>query len=235
MLFVTPEAALVYNMPFIPSQPFDPSVEVPLDMPPFPDLRSVRPRKGFQLKMRSKGRLCDVPKKKNTSSIVKESSSVSPLLSATSAPIPLPKSHPTLTRTWSEIELAAEVDRAEHHDAQMYARLVVGMRSQIQRGGHVHPLSRKSLQGIIRTKMADDQELENQELLNDYIEDSDDDGDGWSMSHTSIDGLSSRSSSPLSSLASQGSKDSLSSMIRASNETEDDDETEDDCIFNLEL
>ena len=111
----------------------------------------------------------------------------------------------TLTPTWSDIQLAAEVDRAEHHDAQMYARLVVGMRNQIQRGllhpagGHVHPLSRKSLQGIIRTKMADDQELENQELLNDYIEDSDDDGDGWSMSHTSIDGLSSRSSSPLSS------------------------------------
>jgi hypothetical protein len=74
--------------------------------------------------------------------------------------------------------------------------------------------------------MADDQEL------NDYIEDSD--GDGWSMSHTSIDGLSSRSSSPLSSLASQGSKDSLSSMIRASEENEDD-ETEDDCIFRMEL
>mgnify|MGYP000098725770 CR=1 FL=1 len=216
-------------MPFIPQ--VDPSVEIPLNMPPFPDLRSVRPRKGFQLKMRSKGRICDIPKK-NTSSIVKECSVVSsPLLSATSAPIPLPKSHPTLTRTWSEIELAAEVDRAEHHDAQMYARLVVGMRSQIQRdiasGGQVHPQSWRSLQGVISTKMADDQEL------NDYIEDSN--GDGWSMSHTSIDDESSSSMSSIGcSVASQGSKDSLSSMIRASEENEDD-ETEDDCIFRMEL
>ena len=201
-------------------------------MPPFPDRRSVRPRKGFQLKMRSKGSICDVPK--NSSSMVKESSSVllSPLFSATSAPIPLPKSH--LTRTWSEIELAAEVRRAEHHDAQMYARLVVGMRNQIQRdiasGGQVHPQSWRSLQGVISTKMADDQEL------NDYIGDPDDDSNGWSMSHTSIDRLSSSSTSSIGcSVASQGSKDSLSSMIRAGSEENEDDETEDDCIFNLEL
>lgn len=211
-------------MPFLPQSLV---VDVPLDiMPPFPDRRSVRPRKGFQLKMRSKGSICDVPK--NSSSIVKESSSVSPL-SATSAPIPLPKSH--LTRTWSEIELAAKVRQAEHHDAQMYARLVVGMRSQIQRdiasGGQVHPQSWRSLQGVISTKMADDQEL------NDYIEDSN--GDGWSMSHTSIDDESSSSMSSIGcSVASQGSKDSLSSMIRASEENEDD-ETEDDCIFRMEL
>lgn len=145
-------------------QPFEPISE-PDDEPLhfiFPDL----PRRNNRLKM---------------SSQVKES----PLsLSATSSPISLPKSH--IRRTRSELQLAAEIRHAKEVDIRMYIRLVVGIKSQIQRnsasGDQVHPLSRKSLQGIIRTKMADDQELEHQEL-NDYIEDSD---DGWSVSHLSI-------------------------------------------------
>jgi hypothetical protein len=47
----------------------------------------------------------------------------------------------------------------------MYTRLVVGMQSQIQRdyhsnGGVVHPLSKKSLQGVVRTKQAKYDELD---------------------------------------------------------------------------
>jgi hypothetical protein len=60
----------------------------------------------------------------------------------------------------------------------MYCRLMMGMRSQIQRrcmtsGGNgevsVHPLSWKSMNGIVKTKQSNDYELEQQQH---------DDGDG---------------------------------------------------------
>jgi len=42
----------------------------------------------------------------------------------------------------------------------MYARLVVGMQSQCLVSGYVHPLTRKSLQDILKTKQANEDELE---------------------------------------------------------------------------
>ena len=82
---------------------------------------------------------------------------------SSSSVIPLPKTH--IRRTPSELQLADEVQRAEYDDVRMYTRLVVGMQSQIQRdyhsnGGVVHPLSKKSLQGVVRTKQAKYDELD---------------------------------------------------------------------------
>ena len=67
----------------------------------------------------------------------------------------------------------------------MYARLVVGMQSQcIVNGGYVHPLTKKSLQDILRTKEADMNAGE--ELLlqaHSHRVADDDDGDGnWELS-----------------------------------------------------
>ena len=81
---------------------------------------------------------------------------------ASSNIIPLPKSH--IHRTPSELQLADDMRRAEYEDVRMYARLVVGMQNQIQReclvnGGVVHPLSQKSLQGVLKTKQANYEEL----------------------------------------------------------------------------
>mmetsp|Transcript_22346 Transcript_22346/g.42191 ORF Transcript_22346/g.42191 Transcript_22346/m.42191 type:complete len:187 (+) Transcript_22346:110-670(+) len=89
-------------------------------------------------------------------------SSLTATIGSSSSTIPLPRSH--IHRTPSEIQLADEVRRAEHDDVRMYARLVVGMQSQIQRdyhtnGGVIHPLSKKSLQGVVKTKLANDEDL----------------------------------------------------------------------------
>ncbi len=74
-----------------------------------------------------------------------------------SASIPLPKSH--IHRTPSELQLADDVRRAEYEDVRMYARLVVGMQSQCMVSGYVHPLTKKSLQDILKTKQANEDEL----------------------------------------------------------------------------
>ncbi|KAL7526118.1 hypothetical protein ACHAWF_001636 [Thalassiosira exigua] len=78
-----------------------------------------------------------------------------------SGAVPLPKSH--IRRTPSELLLLDETRRYEVDDVRMYARLVVGMQNQIQRDlrwGHGnHPKTTKSLQGVVRTKKADDREL----------------------------------------------------------------------------
>merc|ERR1719203_1957761 len=74
-----------------------------------------------------------------------------------SASIPLPKSH--IHRTRSELQLADDMVRAEYEDVRMYARLVVGMQSQCLQSGYVHPLTRKSLQDILKTKQAGEGEL----------------------------------------------------------------------------
>ena len=78
-----------------------------------------------------------------------------PLLSAS---IPLPKSH--VHRTRSELQLADDVQRAEYEDVRMCVRLVVGMQSQCIKSGYVHPLTEQSLRHILRTKDADEHELE---------------------------------------------------------------------------
>jgi len=75
-----------------------------------------------------------------------------------SASIPLPKSH--IHRTPSELQLADDTRRAEYEDVRMYARIVVGMQSQCMVSGYVHPLTRKSLQDILKTKQANGEDLE---------------------------------------------------------------------------
>ena len=75
-----------------------------------------------------------------------------------SASIPLPKSHIHCTR--SELQLANDVQLAEYEDVRMCVRLVVGIQSQCIKSGYVHPLTEQSLQDILRTKAADEHELE---------------------------------------------------------------------------
>ena len=75
-----------------------------------------------------------------------------------SASIPLPKSH--VHRTRSELQLADDVRRADYEDVRMCVRLVAGMQSQCIKSGYVHPLTKHSLQEILRTKAADERELE---------------------------------------------------------------------------
>ncbi|KAL3823675.1 hypothetical protein ACHAXA_009780 [Cyclostephanos tholiformis] len=101
--------------------------------------------------------------------------------------IPIPKTH--IHRTHSELQLADEIRRAEYDDVRMYARLVVGMQRQIQRdyitnGGIVHPLSRKSLQGVVRTKQVKYDELdEHGGGGQDHEYDRVDFRGGWEVSH----------------------------------------------------
>jgi len=78
-----------------------------------------------------------------------------PILSAS---IPLPKSH--IHRTPSELQLCEDKRRADYEDVRMFSRLVVGIQSQCVRSGYVHPLTKKSLQDIVQTKQAKDEELE---------------------------------------------------------------------------
>jgi hypothetical protein len=162
--------------------------------------------------------------------------------------IPLPKTH--IRRTPSELQLADEVRRAERDDVRMYARLVVGMKSQIQRdyrtnGGVVNPLSRKSLEGVVRTKQANYDDLD--------ASDRDTEGQGhvdlgrhgsWRVSHVEGDAVDSLDS-PWSSFArcdsnptpskygSDGSLSTRESMGFQGAEVEVDDE--DDFVFCLEL
>ena len=93
-----------------------------------------------------------------------------------SAPISLPKSH--IHRTPSELQLADNIRQAEYEDVRMYARLVVGMQNQCVASGYVHPLTRKSLQDIVKTKEANDQELEAMHLHQEEDADS-----GWDVNY----------------------------------------------------
>ena len=183
----------------------DSSVPLLPDMPPFPDASESPRNHTFQLKMRRRCRHSNVPKK---SSPTKEKEG----LSATSPPISLPKSH--IHRTPSELQLASEIRRANNADARMWARLVLGMNSQIQRdfasGGHVHPQSWKSLQGVIKAKMEGDQEMKHQRQSF-AAEDPDDE---WSVSHVPIN------------------DELIESQAQKVSGT---DQVEDDCIFEMEL
>jgi len=97
--------------------------------------------------------------------------------SSSSSPISLPSTH--IRRTPSELQFAADTIHAEYKDGVMYSRLMRGMHRQIlQReaannaaattsttndddgaAAHHPSLSWKSLQGVLKTKMADDREL----------------------------------------------------------------------------
>ena len=98
----------------------------------------------------------------------------------------------------------------------------------------MHPLSRKSLRGIVTTKLANDQELEHREQ--NPNEDSADDG-GWDVSYINIeennDNSSMGSFSSWSTLpqSSQGSKNSSMSLNRDTEEGEQ----EEDFIFSIEI
>ena len=93
-----------------------------------------------------------------------------------SASMPLPKCH--IHRTLSELQLVERTRQAEYEDAMMYARLVAGMASQCMVRGYVHPLTKKSIQDIIRTKQADEEDL-----LKVHEEDLEDDDNDWGLSY----------------------------------------------------
>eukprot|EP00986_Skeletonema_menzelii_P016986 scaffold16849_cov145-Skeletonema_menzelii.AAC.10 len=73
--------------------------------------------------------------------------------------------------------MADDIRRAEYEDVRMYARLVVGMQSQCVASGYVHPRTRKILQDMIKTKEANDQELE---TLHHHQENDD---SGWDINY----------------------------------------------------
>ena len=127
---------------------------------PFPEFLDAPPRKtSQQLEIKKTRRQVNVaPTTDSSFTQVKE---------PTSVPISLPESH--IQRTQSELELESMNLLAEHKDVRMYARLLCGMHDQIRHrvcaSGKVdvHPLSRKSLDGIIKTKLANIQDLEHKE------------------------------------------------------------------------
>ncbi|KAL3803915.1 hypothetical protein ACHAW5_010685 [Stephanodiscus triporus] len=88
--------------------------------------------------------------------------------SSTSVPISMPKTH--INRTQSELELEGANLQAEHQDYLMFFRLLSGMHDQMRHRVStcgqvdVHPLSQKSLDGVIKTKQANVQDLDHQEV-----------------------------------------------------------------------
>lgn len=88
-----------------------------------------------------------------------------------SASIPLPQSH--IHRTPSELQLADDILRAEYEDVRMCVRLVSGMRSRCLVSGYVHPRTMQSVQDILKTKRADENQLElleHQKPLSEHVE-----------------------------------------------------------------
>ena len=170
-------------------------------------------------------------------------------MNSPSAAIPLPKSH--IHRTPSELQLDDDVRRAEHQDVRMYARLVVGMQSQCQVSGYVHPLTRKSLQDILRTRQANDKELERKSsALHDIHHEEDEEQEDGEISHrtderdenTSVDtpqprrpiGTSKRAPTVVKAPSGDGSiMPKLSTSERQEEVAVAD--PEDDLVFSLEL
>jgi hypothetical protein len=75
-----------------------------------------------------------------------------------SDPIPLPKSH--VHHSASEREIDSLAYLAELRDTRMFELIIDGMQSQcLRNGGQFHPLSQKSLVGIMHTKNAEDDAL----------------------------------------------------------------------------
>lgn len=162
---------------------------------------------------------------------IQPSPSSGPASLPSSSIIPLPASH--IRRTPSELQLVDETRRAEYDDVRMYARLVVGMQSQCVGRGYVHPLSKKSLAGVVRTKQTDHDDLE--KTLNSYDQDYyDQDDGGWEMNLIDEDQDENSSENSLWSTrppSKSESDGSLSTRESIRNFGEDDDE----CVFSLEL
>ena len=160
-----------------------------------------------------------------------------PLLSAS---IPLPKSH--VHRTRSELQLADDVQRAEYEDVRMCVRLVVGIQSQCVKSGYVHPLTEQCLREILRTKAADEHELERRirELHRaaaaaEPMEEEDD----WEVSYHGNETGEKPSTDPCHPAGTPSGAPALvksprdGSMI--SNSSSEEYPEDDDCVFALEL
>ena len=182
---------------------------------PFPDLLDAPPRKTTQqLKIkRTRSHVNVAPTTDSSSSQVKE---------PTSVPISLPESH--IQHTQLELELESMNLQAEHKDVQMYARLLFGMHDQMRRrvsaSGKVdvHPLSRKSFDGIIKTKLANIRDLEHKEVSARVRTDN----LGWITSYNEH-------------IVEKDETCSNHSLYNIIGSTEEVDDTEDDFIFNMEL
>lgn len=160
--------------------------------------------------------------KKSTSMPITSTTSSSELYSK---PVKIPASH--IRRTPSELLLEELTLHAEWEDARMYSRLVCGMYDQLRRRSAVsgeedgdinvmHPLSRKSLQGIVKTKHACDQELK----LDD-VNTTADYGCCWDLDAENKDSIPLLKSSTL--LSSKPVQDTANH------------ERCDDCVFSIEL
>ena len=120
---------------------------------------------------------------------------------------------------------------AEHDDVRMYARLVVGMQSQIQReyranGGVIHPLSKKSLQGVVRTKHANDEDLKRLDGENEDV---------WEASYV-VEADSDSVASPWSTLTQMPPcKSESDGSLSTHGSMKHEEEEYDDCVFCLEL
>lgn len=172
-----------------------------------------------------------------------------PMLSAS---IPLPKSH--IHRTPSELQLCEDKRRADYEDVRMFSRLVVGIQSQCVRSGYVHPLTKKSLQDIVHTKQAKDEELEcTTSKLHPHYEEGEDGGGDWEVAYNggapddaqdqaSVDtprachplGMNDKTPSVIKT-SSNGSIVSNLADCRLGDNEEEEDEEEDGCCFQLEL
>ncbi|KAL7493228.1 hypothetical protein ACHAWT_002590 [Skeletonema menzelii] len=158
---------------------------------------------------------------------------------ASSNIIPLPKSH--IHRTPSELQLADDMRRAEYDDVRMYARLVVGMQTQIQReclenGGVVHPLSQKSLQGVVKTKQANDEELMTMHDHQHTHHSHHSDPGGWAFNcieEQDENAMEEMRASPSSQGGAVGQ--SVDGPTKSFLTSTCDGQDGDDCVFNLEL
>jgi hypothetical protein len=135
--------------------------------------------------------------------------------------------------------MADDIRRAEYEDVRMYARLVVGMQSQCVASGYVHPLTRKSLQDIVKTKEANDQELETMHLQHeevdcgwdvDFIEDQEQ-NESQAPSFQHHLGARLTSVSPASNIV----KNRSNTSIVSNTEHEDDGDDGEEGVFNMEL
>jgi len=149
-----------------------------------------------------------------------------------SAPISFPTAH--IHRTPSELQFIADTKTAEFKDLAMYSRLMVGMYNQAQHRSvgsgtedvSIHPLSERSMLSILKTKQANDNELEHH----------DDDND-WDMSYISFD--EDDDSNHCSILSSQEAiapsrTNSIQSLTPSLEDTENSDIVN-DCLFCLEM
>ena len=153
------DLSLVVPFPDLPS-----GISPPSDSPPLDQIKvKVKRRRHGQ------GRhniICSTRSKSKVAS-----ASTKPA-SSKSSPISLPKSH--IQRTPSELQFQQLQFDAEHDDARMYSRIVLGMHNQVRRqssfdeaGAQMHPLSKKSLQSIVNTKNSNGRELPHQNVGSD--------------------------------------------------------------------